>query len=90
MATRKRTNRGRDLRHTETQAGIDVTRYVAERGKTPGMLKLGAVPASSPRLRRRFPRTNAGTLPIQAPDGTIGSMVTYFVDPTVLRQNSGK
>jgi hypothetical protein len=60
MAAKRSKSRGRDLRHTETQAGIDISRIVSgERGRTNGVEKIGAVSAIKPGLRRRKPRTKA-------------------------------
>jgi|SRR5262245_21526069 len=57
MAVKRTKSRGRDLKHTETQAGINVSRYVeGERGRTNGVEKLSAVSAASPKLRRKPPR----------------------------------
>lgn len=56
MAVKKSKSRGRDLKHTETQAGLNVSRYVSgERGRTDGREKLSAVSAASPKLRRKAP-----------------------------------
>ena len=52
MAKQKK-SRGRDLKHTETQAAIQVSRYRREKGATHGREQLGAVSAIKPRLRRR-------------------------------------
>lgn len=55
---RQRKSRGRDLKHTETQAALEVSRRVTnERGRTDGLEKVGAVSAVSPNLRRKPPRT---------------------------------
>lgn len=56
---KRRSNRGRDMRHTETQAQLDVNRK--ERGKagsTDGTYKV-AMSAASPGLNRRKPRTKS-------------------------------
>jgi hypothetical protein len=56
MAVKKSKSRGRDLRHTETQAGLNVSRKVSgERGRTDGVEKIGAISAASPKLRRKKP-----------------------------------
>ncbi len=56
VAVKRSKSRGRDLRHTETQAGINVSRKVTgERGRTDGVEKIGAISAASPKLRRKKP-----------------------------------
>lgn len=60
MSKRKTTNRGRDLRRTETQAAYmnEMSRTVTgERGRTDGRLKQSVVTGESPKLRRKTPRT---------------------------------
>ena len=54
MAKNKK-SRGRDLRHTETQAGIDISRYREGKGITPGRVQIGAVSAIKPGLQKRKP-----------------------------------
>lgn len=62
MAVKRSKSRGRDLKHTETQAAINVSRKVEhERGRTDGVEKIGAVSAAKPRLNRRKPRTKVAT-----------------------------
>jgi hypothetical protein len=56
MARKKSNNRGRDLRRTETQAALDIGRYVTnERGRANGKEKLDVVSGVKPGLRRRKP-----------------------------------
>ena len=58
MSKRKTSNRGRDLRHTETQAQVDIKRYVTnERGRTDGRSAQSAVSGVSPNLKRKTPST---------------------------------
>lgn len=58
MSKRKTSNRGRDLRHTETQAQVDIKRYVSnERGRTDGRSAQSAVSGVSPSLKRKTPST---------------------------------
>jgi hypothetical protein len=60
MAAKRSKSRGRDLKHTETQAAINVSRRVSgEKGRTDGVEKIGAVSAAKPGLRRRKPRVKA-------------------------------
>jgi hypothetical protein len=61
MAVKRSKSRGRNLARTETQAGLQVSRYVSgERGRTNGREHIGAVSASRPRLQpqksREYPR----------------------------------
>jgi hypothetical protein len=63
MAKRS-SNRGRNLKRTETQAKVNVSRYVSgERGRTNGIESLSAVAASSPRLRRKPPNSYVRLMP---------------------------
>ena len=56
MAVKRSKSRGRDLKHTETQAGINVSRKVSgERGRTDGREAIGAISAASPKIQRRKP-----------------------------------
>lgn len=94
--SRRSKSRGRNLARTETQAGINVSRFVeGERGRSPGKLALSAISASAPGLKRQTARNM--TLYIELEERHIGGyatrdkrgnvrMVTYFVDPETLRK----
>jgi len=98
MAIKRSKSRGRDLKHTETQAGIDITRYVSnERGRTDGRESIGAVSAVSPGLRRkrpsefRSPNLTAADIARMPPDAKIAfngngaaKIATWRVDPSTL------
>jgi hypothetical protein len=56
VAVKRTKSRGRDLKHTETQAALNVSRKVSgERGRTDGRESIGAVSAASPKLQRKSP-----------------------------------
>lgn len=98
MAIKRNKSRGRDLKHTETQAQLDVTRYVTnERGRTDGRESIGAVSAVSPGLRRkqpsvkRSPNLTAADIARMPADAKVAfngigaaKIARYFVDPSTL------
>ena len=57
MSKRTRTNRGRNLKRTESQAQLEVSRRVTnERARTDGRESIGAVATPSLKLKRKKPR----------------------------------
>jgi len=98
MAVKRNKSRGRDLKHTETQAAMDISRKVSnERGRTDGRESIGAVSAVSPGLRRKRPvefrspnltAADIARMPMDAKVAFNGNgaakIATWRIDPSTL------